>query len=107
MSVPEISVDDLAQRLADGVRVVDVREDQEYLAGHIPGAVHVALGTVPDHVDRYRGEGPTYVVCLSGGRSQRACEFIAQHGVEVVNVAGGTRAWVESGRSVVEGSSPT
>lgn len=106
MSIPEISVDELAEAIAAGARVVDVRETDEYLGGHIPGAVHVALGTVPDHVDAFRGDGPTYVVCKVGGRSLRACEFLADQGLDVVNVAGGTMAWTLSGRTVVDGAQP-
>lgn len=106
MSIPEISVDELAEAIAAGARVVDVRETDEYLGGHIPGAVHVALGTVSDHVDAFRGDGPTYVVCKVGGRSLRACEFLADQGLDVVNVAGGTMAWTLSGRTVVDGAQP-
>jgi rhodanese-related sulfurtransferase len=40
------------------------------------------------------------VICRSGGRSLRACEFLAEQGVEAVNVAGGTLAWQLSGREV-------
>jgi rhodanese-related sulfurtransferase len=107
MSIREISVDELAAVLDTGVRVIDVRETAEYVAGHIPGAVHVSLGTVPDEVDAFRGESPVYVICQAGGRSMRACEFVAAHGIETVNVAGGTGAWIRSGRAVVEGSQPS
>ena len=108
--IQEIDVDALATQLAAGGRVVDVREPDEYAAGHVPGAVLVPLGTVPDHVDAFTGEGPTYVICKSGGRSMRACEFLADQGVdglEVVNVAGGTMAWITSGRETVEGDQPS
>ena len=70
----------------------------------------VPLGTVPDHVDAFTGDGPTYVICKSGGRSMRACEFLAGQGVdglEVVNVAGGTLAWIASGRETVGGDQPS
>lgn len=107
MSIPEISVDELATALAGGARVFDVRETDEYVDGHVPGAVHIALGSVPDHVERFRGEGPAYLVCHSGGRSMRACEYLAHHGLDVVNVAGGTRAWADSGRPIAVGPSPT
>lgn len=111
MSVQEVSVDALAAAidLGDQTRVIDVRETDEYLAGHVPGAVHVALDSVPDHVDAFRGpEGSTtYVVCKSGGRSMRAAQFLAEQGVETINVAGGTMAWVQSGRSVVTGDRPS
>ena len=69
----------------------------------MPGAVHVPLATVPDNVEVFRGEGPTFVICRSGGRSLRACEYLSDRGVEVVNVAGGTMAWQLSGRTVETG----
>ena len=66
-------------------------------------AVLVPLATVPDNVDAFRGEGPVYVICKTGARSARACEFLAAQGVEAVNVAGGTLAWIRSGREYVSG----
>ena len=65
MAISEVTVDQLAEKLAHGARLVDVREIDEYESGHIPGALHVVLGTVPDNVEIFRGDGPTYVVCLS------------------------------------------
>ncbi len=106
MSIQEVNVDELDAALAAGARIVDVREIDEYIAGHVPGAVHVALGTVPDNIGAFNAAGPTYVVCKSGGRSMRACEFLADQGVEAINVAGGTMAWTLSGRPVVEGDQP-
>jgi rhodanese-related sulfurtransferase len=61
---------------------------------------------VPDHVAAFEGSGPAYVICKSGGRSMRACEFLAQQGIEAINVAGGTMGWINSGRPVVAGSLP-
>ncbi len=104
MAIKEITVAELASELQAGARVIDVRETDEYTSGHVPGATHIALGTVPDHVDAFRGDGPTYIVCRSGARSMRACEFLAEQGVETVNVAGGTLDWVAGGREVVMGS---
>lgn len=106
MPIREVSVAELEAALQSGAKVVDVRETDEYEAGHVAGAVHVALGTVPDQVDAFRGDSPTYVICRSGGRSMRACEFLAQQGVECINVAGGTLDWINGGRPVVTGSSP-
>ena len=105
MPVQEIDVDQLAARLAEGARLVDVREPDEYTGGHVPGAVLVPLGTVPEHLDAFAGDGPTYVICKTGGRSMRACEYVAANapGVEVVNVAGGTMAWIGSGRETAGG----
>jgi rhodanese-related sulfurtransferase len=62
---------------------------------------------VPDNVDAFAGEGPTYVVCASGARSMRAAEYVTEHGVDAVNVAGGTKGWIASGRATVGGDQPT
>jgi len=101
VTIPEISVHDLAALGADA-RIVDVREPDEWEGGHIAHATHVPLGTVVDHVDEFDGT-PTYVICLVGGRSLRACEFLAAQGRDVVNVAGGMRAWAGAGYDIVPG----
>ena len=103
MTVPEISVDELAPLLSAGARIVDVREPDEYEQARVPGGVLVPLATVPDHIDTFRGDGTTYVICRSGARSMHACEFLAQQGIDVANVAGGTLAWIASGRDVESG----
>ena len=106
MTVREIDVEEFAQHVESGARIIDVREPDEYAAGHVPGAELIPLGTVPDLLDRFGGDGPTYVICRSGGRSMRAAELAAEHGHTVVNVAGGTGAWIASGRDVVIGDLP-
>jgi len=107
MSIREVSIEELETALAGGARLIDVREVDEYQAGHIGGARLVVLSTVPDSLDAFRGEPVPYVVCKSGGRSMRACEFLAAQGIDAINVAGGTMAWVASGRAVVGGDQPT
>ena len=107
MSVREIGVDELEAVLSSGARLIDVREVDEYEAAHVAGAVLVPLGTVPDHIDAFAGDGPAYIICKSGGRSMRAAEFLEGHGLDVVNIAGGTMAWISSGRAVVAGDQPS
>jgi rhodanese-related sulfurtransferase len=104
MAIPEISVDELAERLAEGSRLIDVREPDEFEVAHVPGARLVPLATVPDELDAFRGDGTTYVICKSGARSMRACEYVASHGIDVVNVEGGTTAWLLSGREHATGT---
>lgn len=86
----------------DSLVLVDVREDDEWADAHVAGAVHVPLGTVPDQLDAFSGS-PTYVMCKSGGRSARACEFAEMQGLDVVNVEGGITAWIDAGHDVVRG----
>jgi rhodanese-related sulfurtransferase len=100
VAIREANVDELAAELARGARLIDVREPGEYDSGHVPGAVLIPLGDVPDNIERFRGEGPAYLICRTGGRSMRACEYLAGFGIDAVNVAGGTLAWELSGREV-------
>lgn len=107
MSVPEVDVEEFARQHSASARVVDVREPDEYVSGHVPGAVSIPLATVPDHLEEFAGDGPTFVICQTGGRSRQAAEFVADRGVtDVVNVDGGTKGWIASGRDVVTGEAP-
>ena len=109
MATREISIDELADKMAADhtLRLIDVREPDEYESGHVAGAELIALGTVADNIVALRGDGPVYVICKSGGRSMRACEFLDEQGVDAVNIAGGTMAWVMGGRDVVMGDQPS
>lgn len=98
MAIPEVDVATLEGKLAEGARLVDVRQPDEYAEGHIPGAVLVPLGEVPDRLDAFSPTETNYVVCRSGARSMRAAEYLAEHGFDAVNVIGGTLAWQDSGR---------
>lgn len=109
MTIEEISVADLHALLSTSdepgavpITLIDVREDDEWTAGHIAAARHVPLGTVPDRLDAFDGS-PSYVLCKVGGRSLRACEFADAHGHAVVNVAGGMLAWADAGFEITNG----
>jgi rhodanese-related sulfurtransferase len=104
MSIQEIRVDELANLLDSGAVLIDVREPHEFDEARVPGAQLIPLATVPDRLEEFASAGPTYVICRSGARSMRACEYVAAHGREAVNVAGGTLAWIESGRAVDRGA---
>lgn len=104
MTIREIDVDELAELLASGASLVDVREPDEWLEARVPGVPLVPLQTVPDNVDVFSASQPVYIICRSGARSMTAAEFLESQGVEAVNVAGGTNAWIESGRDIESGS---
>ena len=105
MAIQEISVDEL-QGLLPNIVLIDVRETDEYLSGHVPGSISVPLSTVQNNVEPFLAQKPTYVICQVGGRSMRACEFAEQSGALCINVAGGTGAWIQSGFDVVLGELP-
>lgn len=86
----------------EDARIIDVREVDEWEGGHIAHARHVPLAELPDKLDAL-DDGTTYLVCHSGARSSRACEYAADRGHDVVNVAGGMSAWAAAGYDVVTG----
>lgn len=66
--------------------VLDVRTDAEYAGGHVAGSKHIVLDFLPDHVEEVKSWGkPVITCCRSGARSGRAEEFLASHGVDVIN----------------------
>lgn len=104
--VPEVDVAELVRRRAAGAPLVDVREPDEYEEAHVPGAQLIPLATVPDRLDVVPEGRPLFVICAKGGRSYRAAEFYRRNGIDAVNVAGGTAAWIAAGHSTVTGMEP-
>lgn len=106
MSIAEISVAELMQIRNRGVNLVDVREPDEYVSGHIAGAINIPLSEFSNRKTELPG-GTIYMVCQSGSRSMRACEFCVDSGLsDVVNIAGGTLGWISAGNDVVVGGNP-
>lgn len=104
MHIPTTTVTDLHGRVSHGdAAVVDVREPYEYAAGHVPGAISIPMATIPVRLqDLPRGD--VYVICESGARSWQVATFLAQRGIEVTNVDGGTGAWRASGLPLEQGA---
>ena len=97
---PDVSVHEAADAAAsDSVLLLDVREDDEWAAGHAQGAVHMPLSSLdPAAVPT---DLPIVAVCRSGNRSGKAAATLAQAGIDVVNMAGGMTAWAAAGLPVI------
>ncbi len=98
--VPTVSIDGVPDPLPEGLAVLDVREDDEWDAGHVEGAVHIPLRDLPARI----GDVPaaqTLVVCKVGARSAQAVAYLAQQGYDVVNLDGGMLDWAAAGRPMV------
>ncbi|MBT5188238.1 MAG: rhodanese-like domain-containing protein [Kordiimonadaceae bacterium] len=97
MNVTQISVNELSDLVNDGALLIDVRDPAEHTTARVPQAVSIPLSTVPDRLSEVPTDGPVYVICAKGGRSQMAVEFYTQQGVQAINVTGGTDAWLSAG----------
>jgi rhodanese-related sulfurtransferase len=105
VDIPEIDVDELARLHAQGVQILDVREDDEFAAARVPGTQHIPLGELVERIDEVPEEGTVYVICARGARSARAVEHLLRQGRDAVNVAGGTIAWIDHGHATDVGGS--
>ena len=96
--VPSASVNDVS----DDAFLLDVREDDEWTAGHIPGAVHVPMMEIPARTDEVPDDRDVVVVCRVGSRSAQVVAYLRQHGWDrAINLDGGMAAWDAAGRPMV------
>ena len=91
----------LSTDLPDGAFLLDVREDDEWAAGHAPDAVHVRLGDLGPRAGELPRDREVYVICRSGARSAYAAQALAGGGWTAVNVSDGMTGWAVAGRPMV------
>jgi rhodanese-related sulfurtransferase len=85
----------------DDVVILDVREQSEYDAGHIPGVTLIPMNTVANRLGEIPKDKPVIVTCRSGNRSDQVTDFLRQQGyTNVHNMTGGINAWQQAGYSV-------
>jgi rhodanese-related sulfurtransferase len=99
--VPEVDAATAAVDVEGGALLLDVREHDEWQAGHAPGAQHIPLGELGARVEELPKGRPIAAICRVGGRSGKATEALVNAGYDVVNLAGGMRAWAAAGQPVV------
>ena len=89
------AVNDLAAEVeAKTLNLIDVREADEFASGHLPGAINLPLSDFLERYGELDKDKSYHIICQSGARSAQACAFLAGEGYDVINVAGGTSAWL-------------
>jgi rhodanese-related sulfurtransferase len=99
--VPQVGADEGAALVEGGALLLDVREPDEWVAGHAAAAVHIRLSQLPARANEVPADGKVVVICRSGGRSNQAAAFLRVQGVDAINLAGGMQAWAASGLDVI------
>jgi rhodanese-related sulfurtransferase len=106
VEVRQLSPAEAREALAAGAVAVDVREPDEWDAGHLEGSVHVPLSELAQRLGELPEDAPILFVCRTGSRSDLAAHALARTGrSDLLNLAGGLRAWVsEGGQLAPEGA---
>lgn len=96
--LPQVS----AREVADDAVMIDVREQDEWDAGHARNAVHIPLSELPSRLDDLPDtDDMVPVICRRGGRSARAVGWLVQQGFDVANVTDGMSGWDQAGKPLV------
>ncbi len=99
LDLPTIDVDEAA---ADTTSfLLDVREPQEWMAGHVARAVHIPMGELVQRVGELPRDRRIVCMCRSGNRSGRVVAWLLQQGYDAVNLAGGAQRWSSFGHPLV------
>ncbi|MGW0435308.1 rhodanese-like domain-containing protein [Micromonospora sp. NPDC003197] len=86
----------------EGAYLIDVREPDEWSAGHAPGAHHLPMMEIPSRMAEVPNDGEVVVVCRSGGRSSQVVGYLMNNGWDNVrNLTGGMRAWAAANQPMV------
>jgi rhodanese-related sulfurtransferase len=99
INIPEIGAEE-ADELADAF-LLDVREADEWAAGHAPTATWIPMGELQARIDELPRDRRILAICRSGGRSAAVTEALNGVGFDAVNVAGGMQSWARSGLDVI------
>ncbi len=97
MFAPQVPVVEVAD-VSDDAFLLDVLENEEWAAGHAPGAVHVPMSELPGRLHQLPAQRPIVVVCRSGHRSAQVTAYLNGMGRRAVNLDGGMQAWAGAGR---------
>ncbi|HVE98519.1 MAG TPA: rhodanese-like domain-containing protein [Mycobacteriales bacterium] len=89
----------------DDSYILDVREDDEWAAGHIEGAVHIPMAQLIPRLHEVPDDQHVVAVCRVGTRSAQVTAYLTQQGKSVRNLDGGMQAWAAAGRPMVSETS--
>jgi rhodanese-related sulfurtransferase len=101
----EVSVKEAQTMVANGAFLLDVREQSEWVAGHVQGATLIPLGDLPNRLSELPKDAPIVVMCRTGHRSAQGRDILLQAGfTQVTSMSGGITEWIAEGNPVVTGN---
>jgi rhodanese-related sulfurtransferase len=98
--VPTVTVPDVPAELPQSTVLLDVREQDEWEAGHAPQARHIPMSELAGRLEELPADQEVLVICRSGGRSARVTAYLNANGWDARNVDGGMQQWAATGRDL-------
>jgi rhodanese-related sulfurtransferase len=99
--LPEVSTAEAIELAKNGTYLIDVREQDEWDAGHAAGAHLLPMSAFTERISEVPADQQVLVICQAGGRSARVTKALIDAGYDAVNVEGGTGAWAAAGGDIV------
>lgn len=100
--MPKLSAGEAISLSSQEAMLLDIRENDEFNAGHAPGAVHIPLGSLSTRLSRVPADRPVVVVCRSGMRARSATKLLLDAGRDARLLSGGMHAWQRAGGRMVD-----
>ena len=99
-NTPSIQPEQVEDCIENGHQLIDVREDDEWQAGHHSNANHIKMGEIPSNLDAFDKEKKYIIVCRSGGRSAKVTDFLVENEIDALNLTGGMKKFSQVSTNV-------
>jgi rhodanese-related sulfurtransferase len=96
-----IAAENLESHLSDDYKLIDVREQDEWDAGHHSEAIHIPMGTIHQKIDDFKKNDNYIIICRSGARSGKVSSFMKNEGLNSFNLTGGMKELSLSSKKIV------
>ena len=94
--------ENIEQQILDGYKLIDVREDDEWNAGHHSGAKHIPMSTIPENLNSFEESEKYIIICRSGHRSGKVSGYLNNQGFDTFNLLGGMQELSLTSENVID-----
>ncbi len=105
--VPSVYASDVENLISNGHLLIDVREDDEWEAGHHKDATHISMGTIEENLSKFSKDNEYVIVCRSGARSARVSNYLLSKDFKVSNLDGGMKALFSVSNNIIDSKGST
>lgn len=99
-NTPSIQPEEVEHFIENGHLLIDVREDDEWEAGHHLNAIHIKMGEISSNLEKFEREKKYIIVCRSGGRSAKVTDFLIENEIDALNLSGGMKKFSQVSTNV-------